>query len=66
MPKLPRHKLPPPHPPFQQPDPAPWKPLGLRLFLQPLEPTVSLRPLKPSKQARNQRKQQQRQPQQQG
>ena len=20
-----------------QPDPAPWKPLGLRLFLQPLE-----------------------------
>ena len=37
MPRLPRQKLPLPPNPFPQPDPAPWKPLGLRLFLQPLE-----------------------------
>lgn len=37
MPRLPRNQHPLPLPPYPQPDPVPWKPLGLRLFLQPLE-----------------------------
>ena len=37
MPKLPRDKLPLPPNPFPQPDPAPWKPLGLQRFPQPQE-----------------------------
>ena len=57
MPRLPRDKLPLPPKPFPQPDPAPWKPLGLQRFPQLKEPPVSLKPAKPSKAARNNRKQ---------
>ena len=37
MPKLPRNKLPLPPGPFPQPEPPPWKPLGLRPFPPPQE-----------------------------
>ena len=57
MPRLPRHQLPQEPKPYPQPDPAPWKPLGLQRFPQPQEYPVSLKPAKPSKAARNQRKQ---------
>lgn len=57
MPKLPKRQHPLPPKPYPQPEPAPWKPLGLHQYPQPQEPPVSLRPLKPSKQSRNSKKQ---------
>lgn len=35
MPKLPKARWPEPPNPFPQPEPFPWKPLGLRQFLNP-------------------------------